>query len=256
VVAGDVVYVNLVLGDVYGLGSGNTFVNAYYCNSGELKWSTKISSNSKAYDLAVDQNGYIYSVIAGKTVKLDQNGSLVKEYIHPSGTAFGSIAFLSDAILLSGVLITDSSTTSLVRKFDQNLNIIWDYHGTVNSPQSGAQSIVSFSGDSLVFVSESRGDVLGGISPQTYIICYRLHASNMDIVWQKLFDNSYDVGIKKFDENSFFVIPKQTSSGPVKEDINGNVLWTANPKTLGDVSFFENKVYVANGANRLLVYNN
>lgn len=255
VVDGDVVYIHITRRDIYGLGSGDLFVDAYSCISGELKWSTQVNSYM-GFDILVDDNHYIYSVSSSQMTKLDQNGNILKKC--SVAGALNSISITDDGIFISGAAIVGGSAASFVWKLDQDFNMVWKKQGPAISGGSCAGSILIFPKDSLVFVGESYGDPLLGIPMKSSVICYKLYADSLGLMWQKQFDGNLHIGLKKHNQD-FYVFSRDRESssveGPIRMALNGNILWTAYPQKNGSVAVFNGKVFVAAGSNQLVIYN-
>jgi hypothetical protein len=258
IVVGDVVYVSILRNDLYGIGEGDLYVDAYFCDSGSLKWSTKTGGGIGG-GLIVDNN-IIYSIspyfITG--VNMD-NGKILSNFGSSNGGVLGGFAVIPDGFLIGGAYLSHDLTMSYIIKLDKNFKFVWERDDTVNhSSLSGVQGLVSFPEDSLVFSSESYGDPLYSIATTNSVVCYKIRAdgSGLDQLWKKTFNNGTRIELLK-DGNSLyvsFVFQGPVSEGPVKMSIKGDILWTASPKKNGYTAFSASKVFLADDGTTLTVY--
>lgn len=268
IVVNDVVYVNVTRNDVSNTGSGYIYVDAYDCQTGNLKWSTKLKSDeSVGSSLTVREDGYIYAIAGSTTAVLDTNGKIIKS--HSSGDAgFASFTFMNGAIFGAGSMDIGKNTivnVALIRRLDKDFNKIFDKQGTETSDCSCFQSIISFPADSLIIAGESFGDVLKSIPIKTSVVCYKLHpdGSSLDLIWKKVFSNGgLHISFKKYSNNSFYIFSSDITGvfsssidGPIKMDLGGKIIWTAAPKKNGNIAVYDGKVFLADGGSKLTIYN-
>lgn len=266
IVVDDVVYVNVNRNDVWGIGGGYVYVDAYDCQTGDLKWSTKLKSDeSGGVSLTVSEDGYIYGIAGSTTAVLDKSGKIIKS--HSSDKAgFASFTFMNGAIFGGGSMDIGQTTivnVALIRRLDKDFNKIFDQQGTETSSYSCFPSIISFPADSLIIVSESFGNIIEQITPKSSVVCYRLHKDGLglDLVWKKEFSNkgNWHISLKKCGDNSFYVFNpayyEKTIDGTIKMNLSGQILWTASPKKNGNIAVYDGKVFLADGGSKLTIYN-
>ena len=267
VVFNDVVYVELTINDLYGTGGGDVYVNAYDCQTGEIKWSTKMPSpDNNGYFLGIGGDGYIYTSLGYFTAAIDPiTGKIVKSYTQGG---ISPVAVTKDNIFAGGAKnsVIDGSSASLIIKFDLSFNLVWSKISTTYYWEGDVESILFFPNDSLLVTSElCAGDVMNGGLVVMSVVCYKVKNNGADLIWKKDFNASnylVAASLKTYNNKTFYFFdPFWTQQdqgaliGPIEMNLNGDVLWTASPKKNGNIAAANGKVFLADGSNVLKIYN-
>lgn len=258
------VYVHVGRNDESGTGGADLFVDAYNCDTGEMEWSTKVGEGL-GDDMEISKDGFIYSVTNSALTKISPNGNIEAQFLAPGGTGLGTISIYDENnIFVGGSRIVPVGLASVILRLDKNLNITWEGLGTVSSLVGIIADAVSFKNSSLLFVTESVGDPLSGVAMETFVTCYSVKADGLEFKWRKPFDGTYNIGLKK-NNDDFYVYSRDFQSsgwaygldpkGPILMSQEGETLWTADTATAirGNIAFTSDKIFVAHDVSSLTV---
>jgi hypothetical protein len=234
-----ILYVHVNRYDEYGTGSGQLYVDAYNCESGELVWSTEVSEGLGS-DLALSADGFIYSVASIHITKLSLAGSITSRFIAQGAYSFSAISFYGNKVLIGGSRIIAEGLESMIWCFDTSLNLLWDNPGISVESIASATSIVSFPDKNLIFVGESKGSIVDGTPMEASVVCYEFKENSLEFKWGKLFDESFHIRLQREGDN-FYVYSSDygisgisdNPKGPILMNTQGDILWTASPKKNG-----------------------
>ena len=254
-----VLYAHMGRDDEYGTGGGRLYVDAYDCESGKMLWSTQVSEGL-GQDLTLSSDGLIYSVASIHLTKLDLSGKIVSRFTAQGPYGFGSISLYGNKVLVGGGRVIHEGQESMIWCFDADLNLLWDNPGVSQEGIAYVRSIASFPEKNLIFLGEVKGSPPNAVPIEAFIVCYEVKESGLEFKWKKLFTNSLELHIKKAGDNYYYLYTAdgdnefaKTPKGPALMNIQGDILWTANPKTNGNISIFGNKIYSANRSNVLKI---
>lgn len=255
-----VLYVHMGRDDEYGTSAGKLYVDAYSCESGEMLWSREIS-DGLGYDLAISDDGFIYSVAYIKITKLSLSGEIVAQFTAQGAYSFDAISIYDDSKLFaSGSAVVSEGSQSMIWCFDRDLNMLWDISADISEGMAGFFSIVSFPENNLIFLGESEGVITDGTPMESSVVCYQVQSDTLELKWKKSFDSSIHLRLKR-EANNFYAYSSDygvggmsdNPQGPILMDQEGNILWTANPKINGYMAISGDKMYVASGNSFLTV---
>src|SRR5680860_287554 len=260
IIKDNVLYVHANRYDEYGIGAGKLYVDAYNGDSGSLLWSTLVSEGYGS-DMALSEDGFIYSVAYIHITKLDLSGNIVSQFTAQGAYGFDVISIYDDnKLFVGGGNLVPIGLESMVWCFDKDLNLLWSNSGVCSQFMAGATSIVSFSEENLLFLGETQGNLVNDIPVAAYVVCYEVKENSLEFKWKKLFGGNCRHPRMMREQSNFYVYSSDyeglyadDTDGPVLMDIDGNILWTASPKINCYMDTFGNKMYVANGRDKLTI---
>src|SRR5680860_683293 len=260
IIKDNVLYVHANRYDEYGIGAGKLYVDAYNGDSGSLLWSTLVSEGYGS-DMALSEDGFIYSVAYIQITKLDLSGNIVSQFTAQGAYGFDVISIYDDnKLFVAGGNRVPIGLESMAWCFDKDLNLLWSNPGVHSQFMAGATSIVSFPEENLIFLGETQGNLVDDIPVTAYVVCYEVKENSLEFKWKKLFGGNCRHPRMMREQSNFYVYSSDyeglyadDTDGPVLMDIDGNILWTASPKINGYMDTFGNKMYVANGSDKLTI---
>jgi hypothetical protein len=238
----------LRLQDPTNLGFANVWVDLYSGSDGTLLWNTKTSTSDMPSKLVVD-GSTIYAISDFMMAKLDDKGNILQKYSSPG-------SYLRDAIVTpQAIFVAGGFGSSFLRQLDLNFRLVWE---SACDSSFSINSIIEFPEDSVIIAAEAYQD---GYQFQSFVVSYKLGADGKPrLIGKKKFSDGVHTGLKKYDIGSFYVYARDIDGaysgavGPVKMDLNGNVMWTASPAKSGDIIWSGGNLLVATGGNTLAVY--
>ncbi|NLN96232.1 MAG: hypothetical protein GX128_08710 [Bacteroidales bacterium] len=192
-------------------------------------------------DMTVDEEGYIFLTIDLNCLKkINPQGQVVKNI---TGYAYDAVTLFNDWVLVSSRENRNGLWYNKIVFLDKNLNIVWEDFGTTGS-LSGVHisSIISFPESNEIVVVEQMYNNNRYVA---YLNKYDITGNNLNIKWTHLYhENLTYFGLVKRNNSEFATFSFSLIGGPKVFNLDGYLLWEADPYKSGYVAINQSKLFL------------